>query len=85
MVCAEDVETQRKGVVGILWTLGPTGKVSIPIQNLAKQVELSKALPLRIAALHFCHDNYVVQPILLGLKLFLDTFTRVRLRSHYGT
>jgi hypothetical protein len=85
MIRSEDLETQKKGMVVIIWGLGPREKVEpLSFQHFLKQVKTMKALPLRVAALHFCYDNWYVIPVLATLKVGFDMFTRLRIRAHYG-
>jgi hypothetical protein len=84
MVLVEDIETQRKGSVGVLWGFKHGSKKMTP-ETVWKQIELTRALPMRVAALHLCQDNHLSHRVFSALKFFLDTFTRLRIRSHYGT
>jgi hypothetical protein len=81
----EDLETQKKGMVIVMWGLGPSERVEpLSFQHTMKQVKNFEALPMRVAALHFCYDHWYIIPVLATLKVGFDVFTRLRIRSHYG-
>ena len=95
MVLTDDVETQKKGIVLVSWTVGMDGKNSEATERQLKNsnfksgvwsmVKLAmSAVPARHEALHFCYDNLMVAPIFALIKLSLSIFLRIRVRSHYG-
>ena len=93
MVLTDDVETQKKGIVLVSWTVGMDGKNSEATERQLKNsnfksgvwsmVKLAmSAVPARHEALHFCYDNLMVAPIFALIKLSLSIFLRIRVRSH---
>lgn len=88
MVNAEDVETQRKGCVGISYLVGQTFCLAEFGHRRAWNARLSvlwNALPIRIDASHFCHDSFAWKALFTTFKIATTMFTRVRIREHYGT
>ena len=84
MASVEDEEDQKMGVVFVYYAAGPQ-KLKLQRKFALKMPSLTKALPVRIAALHACYDNPLLKPILsLGL-MALQAYSRVRLRFHDGT
>jgi hypothetical protein len=85
MMHSEDLETQKRGMVGVVWALGARDKnESVTLHNIIKTVEVMNAVPFRMVSLHICYDNWFVTPIMASIKVSLNTFTRLRTRSHYG-
>jgi hypothetical protein len=82
MVNSEDLENQQKGVVAVMWFLGPKNKATP--QSIRKQVEVSQSLPMRITAFHFCYNNVEQIPALYSVKVWFDRSTRIRIRAHKG-
>lgn len=81
----EDLETQKKGMVIVMWGLGPSERVEpLSFQHTMKQVKNMESLPMRVVAIHFCYDHWYIIPVLATLKVAFDVFTRLRIRSHYG-
>jgi hypothetical protein len=83
MVASEDEETQRKGIVCIIW-----GTNESP-DRLAtwKVVRLLQTLPLRYAALHICFTAAQLKmhvAILALFKFACESSIRLRLRTHTG-
>ena len=86
MINAESVETQRKGIVVILWW--GVGTVSSKRTFSAKTFwqcsAVQRAMPVKVMGMHFCYDNIILKPIMSTIQLGCDFFTGVRFRSHYG-
>lgn len=84
LVAAEDLETQRKGVIVVSWWLGKRGFVTSDSDSIKYQTRLAGALPVRVAAQHTCYDNPIMLPFYAALKVYSNWYCRFRLRSHYG-
>ena len=82
MVAIEDEETQKKGAVGIIYGVGQRG---FSRDSTWKISALSKAIPVRVEAIHVCHDSLLLSPLVVLAKLATSAFNRFRFRSHYGT
>lgn len=86
MINVESVETQRKGIVVIVWAIGGTGSRRIlSASTFWKSAAVQRALPARVVAFHICYDHIILRPIISTMQLGCDFFTGVRFRSHYGT
>lgn len=84
MVSNEDVETQRKGRVAIGYLTGQ--QVPENPRNDWQVGKLFNALPVRITAVHLCHDiPSIWAPIFAIFKYVVTLFTRLRIREHCGT
>lgn len=91
MVLTDDVETQKKGIVLVSWTVGNRNT-----QISENEIESSKlgvwsmvklamtAVPARHEAIHFCYDNLIFAPLFALVKVSLSLYLRIRVRSHYG-
>lgn len=86
MTAAEDVESQQKGVVFLVWP-GPTeGARSIPNQiDRALHMKCNEASPIRLAAVHFCYPNTPFFQLLRSIMtMTLNMTYRLRLKFHVG-
>jgi hypothetical protein len=92
MVASADVETQRKGVVLVVWPGGP-GKDWKALQPSDKRVrhlvtQRHEVIPIRFAGYHFCMPD---NPIFRLIRSFAVLFTgmggglKSRMRFHIGT
>ena len=84
MKAVEDIETQKKGVVGVLYTVGQSIKQGHETNATWKGPKLWKAMPFRLEALHCCYDRMMWLPILSIIRVSANLFTRLRVRCHYG-
>jgi hypothetical protein len=84
-VVAEDVETQRKGVVFCIW---PEGTKTLIISDLDEQKGIQRmmsALPIRISAAHICLPEEPISQLLQALLLLsMPKDERTRTRMHIG-
>lgn len=87
-VAGEDVETQLKGIVVIIW---PVTDIAIKhLKNKERLVETQgrqlRGSSVRVAAFHFCvPDNPVFQVLRIVFAMTLDKMSRSRLKFHVGT
>ena len=84
MLAAEDVETQRKGSVRVLYLIGQSYTPNFSNGIVWKGTHLFKALPIRNDALHICYDSVLWMPTASIIKVCASLYTRLRVRSHYG-
>jgi hypothetical protein len=84
-VHSEDVETQKKGQIFIAYTVGQ-GVGVLDTESTWKLTLLLKACPIRVEAMHFCHDSMSLWFMAMTaiVKLSTTLFTRLRIRTHYG-
>ena len=80
MAANEDEETQKKGMVGITLRIGknraiPRGKI-LPA--------LTRALPFRYSAIHFCDDDTNSSQMITIPLLVVASHVRARFRIHKG-
>ena len=85
MVHSEDVETQKKGLVFVVYDV-EQGKVVLDTESTWKLTLLLTACPIRVEAMHFCHDSTSLWFMAMTaiVKLSATLFTRLRIRTHYG-
>jgi len=86
MSAAEDVESQQKGVVFLVWP-GTTRSVrNIPSQkDRVLHMKCNDAAPIRIAAVHFCFPNEPFYHFLRSIMtMTLGMNYRLRLKFHVG-
>jgi hypothetical protein len=80
-----DEEIQRKGFVKVIYNVGmrkmPTLDTDLFFKGVPTVVE---ALPLRMAAMHYCYDDPKIRPALSILQHSIGRAGRVRFRAHYG-
>ena len=93
-VASQDVETQLKGVVGLVYSnvsnIGAGDKT--PAQHYVEESEthfhLAKMLtciPVRYTALHYCYNSRKLEPLVnLGI-MAVDSTISVRFRQHCGS
>ncbi len=84
MVQSEDVETQRKAVVAVIYAIQRTPSQGMDRKFTWKLPGLLEGLPLRYEAIHFCHDSSSWLPLFSVFKFAAGLFTRLRVREHIG-
>ena len=77
-----DIESQRKGVVGIFHLMGPLGPNSYTLSERFRYSMLSHAVPVVFTAAHVCYDSVIWRPMLTLSKLVSDRQATLRLREH---
>lgn len=83
MALSRSEETQKKGIVDVGYFVKYDFS-DMPKELAWKVPKLRKTLPLRVSALHFCSDSFLMHPI-LSLGMFVsNAVVRTRLRWHYG-
>ena len=86
MIAAEDVESQQKGVVFLVWPGGSQSIKNIPSQkDRTLHMKCNDAAPIRIAAVHFCFPNEPFYHFLRSIMtMTLGQSYRLRLKFHVG-
>lgn len=89
-------DTQKRGLVAVLYFFGGSNNGSSTtnadqptpssrsFDAIWKMPRVLASLPLHLAAMHICYDSIYWSPKQAIIKLALGTFTRIRLRTHYG-
>ena len=85
-MCSEDVETQRKGAVLVLYALNQQQKVrgSKVSKGIRKIAESASALPTAIVGVHWCYENLAWMPALSVAQISCNLFLQLRFRAHFG-
>ncbi|CAJ1940028.1 unnamed protein product [Cylindrotheca closterium] len=75
---------QENGFIGIVYGLGDqSAETSLQYPwNLATMIQ---ALPVRVEAIHFCHDSVIYRVLFAVIKTALSPFVKMRSKTHYGT
>jgi hypothetical protein len=84
MSLVESEETQKKGSVAILYTVGHC-KETYNGNNLSQQAKCIMSLPHRFAAIQICCDDYRQYNILRAVFHVMSAYIGSRIRVHYGT
>ena len=86
MSASEDVESQQKGVVFLVWPGNSASFKTIPNQtDRSLHMKCNNAAPLRIAAVHFCFPNALFYHMLRSIyAMTLNQSYRLRLKFHVG-
>ena len=84
MLASKNEQTQKHGCVTICYFLGHGQGPNYRLDHRWTLSKLSQILPVRVAAIHLCYDNRIWMPVHAFIKISLNIFTRVRLRTHYG-
>lgn len=83
MTALRDKETQKRGMVGIVFAIGPNmGNFELKAAYTASK--LVRSLPMRLAANHLCTDKAINRIFLSAMLNSCTSFARVRIRCHYG-
>ena len=84
MISMWDEETQKKGIVILVYMLGET-TVKFDPHGAWHISALSRCLPPRISSIHVCVNDSRLSP-LIGLGLMASgSYSRLRYRYHHGT
>jgi hypothetical protein len=82
MAASEDDETQKKGMVRVLNTIGATHPFNLKAAR--KIAAVVQALPNRWQAIHFCVGNEAMVNFLALWTILMKPSERVRFRTHVG-
>ena len=87
MVNSEDEGIQKAGLVIVIagFTTGKPPRFSSTIRKNQRAVKaLLQIIPTRVNAIHACYDHPMTGLFLNFFKFAVNTFTRVRMRTHHG-
>jgi hypothetical protein len=83
MFAIQDVETQKRGVVGLAYNVG-LGKTK-DREAVWKAAKIVSVLPFRFPGIHYCYDDENLR-MLFGLAMYVfNKNSRIRCRLHFGT
>eukprot|EP00980_Cylindrotheca_fusiformis_P029842 scaffold23925_cov157-Cylindrotheca_fusiformis.AAC.5 len=91
VAAASSPETQKRGLVGVIYFLKkpqpsfPAASGGLSVEAMWKHPKSMENLPIHVAAMHFCNDSGAWSPMQTLIKLTLNVFTRIRIRSHCGS
>jgi hypothetical protein len=84
MAALEDEDTQRKGMVSILYNIElVTPEPEYP-ELLKNAHMINDAVPFRNVAVHYCYDSASLRPAMTLYQLVVNGNIRLRFRAHYG-
>ena len=84
-VLENDETAQKKGFVAVAYHVGCSSMSPAALEGFRKRPILRDAIPLRLAALHYCYDNPKLRLIALFAQNFISKEHRLRFRAHFGT
>jgi hypothetical protein len=85
MAASKDEETQKRGMVGILVNVGKDRVVTFGPSVDRKLPSLTRSLPLRWAAFHFCvNDAGSSARLAIEMVMLLKSHLRARFKKHEG-
>jgi hypothetical protein len=82
LVCATDIENQRKGIIYVIWT----EKLSFKNMRFKNKSEMILSLlPIRIVSIHFCAKDTIARNLAKAVFVArLSTEHRLRFIYHFG-
>jgi hypothetical protein len=87
MALLEDEDTQIKGIVDVIYSIG-TADVQLKTNFshfFSRGVPmLVHSLPMRVSSMHFCYDDPRLRPVMSLIQMVAGKQTRLRCRTHYG-
>jgi hypothetical protein len=83
MFALKDVETQKRGIVGVCYNVGKDhARDRETVWKVAKTVTM---MPFRLMGIHYCYDDEKVK-MLFSLAMYVfNKNARIRCRIHFGT
>eukprot|EP00980_Cylindrotheca_fusiformis_P027555 scaffold21162_cov83-Cylindrotheca_fusiformis.AAC.1 len=84
MLASKDPVSQQKGVV-IVYYFNDFDGSEMKSEIYWKLPKLIQSIPIRAVASHLCYGNAQWRPAHALMKTSFNLFSRVRLRTHYGT
>ena len=89
MVSLEDVQTQRNGMIAIIFATGDSIRKRSDSGIYLKVSRLFDAVPHKNRGIHLCYEDetlaYVFPNPIKVIQLTVDTLTRTKFRVHHGT
>jgi hypothetical protein len=85
----DDIESQRKGIVMIVWPGGPGNAWLSPLKADARAGHLAtkrhEVTPIRYASYHFCMTDNPVYRIIRNFIVLCGNVSKSRMKFHIGT
>lgn len=85
LTLAEDEENQKRGIVTILFQLGSVSPKDMNRELAREGPRIGNWLPIKVAGIHICTDNPVVEVLARVILAGSTPALRSRHRLHYGT
>jgi hypothetical protein len=85
MVALEDEETQRKGLVQIIYNVNERWRETFDKELYMGVGKIRAATPIRVVSIHYCFNDPAFGVIIKLVYVALEMHTRTRVRLHYGT
>ena len=83
MTCLQDEETQRRGIVTVVYSVGPL-RILQDLSVTQRVHSMREGIPQRISGVHFCYEDVRARPLVACLQLVLGKNIRGRFRPHLG-
>ena len=88
MVAVEDVQTQRNGIISVIFAFGDSVRRPLDSATFLHLSKLFNTIPYLLRGIHFCYEDTIIahvypNPIRI-IQLAVDTLTRTKLRVHHG-
>mmetsp|Transcript_87484 Transcript_87484/g.131231 ORF Transcript_87484/g.131231 Transcript_87484/m.131231 type:complete len:468 (+) Transcript_87484:35-1438(+) len=83
MHALQDVETQRRGMIGLAYNVGRDHTKDR--EAVWKNAKLLSAIPVRFKCLHYCYDDEKVRTLFQVAMLVFNRSERFRCRFQFGT
>jgi len=84
MVASMDEESQKKGMVALIYNVDPNWKDTFDAELFAGVGKIVKSAPLRNAATHYCFLDPAFGAIVKFISMAMDRNSRTRTRLHRG-
>jgi hypothetical protein len=81
----QDEDASKKGIVVIVLNLGPRRLPYEKFPLIFKEDKVYKAIPHKVASVHYCLDDPLLYPFLTILRFFLGSRARGRIKTHLVT
>ena len=85
MTALRDEETQKRGIVVVVYNVGPKRFIPGDFVMMQRFHAVREVLPQRIVGAHYCFDDDSIRPIVWAMRLLLPKRVRTRFRPHFGT
>ena len=84
MVALQDENTQKYGIVDVLYNIGLAKHDAQYADVVAKAHMLRDGVPFRLCALHYCFDNPLLRGAMSLVQIMVGRDYRLRFRTHFG-
>ena len=84
MVSLQDEDTQKYGVVDVVYNIGLAKHDAQFADVIAKAHMLRDGVPFRLSALHYCYDNPLLRSAMSLVQIMVGRDYRLRFRTHFG-